>query len=130
MEVVFADPSHATLPLFFWKSKAQRTMKLLSSFYRGKGLKMQRAFGYVHLASVSNTFSLVFLLLYVFGGLFCDFYFFFQVFFSFFPILSVIKREERCRSVSAELVFADTLLSRTSGRGTFCFRTPMHPSLV
>lgn len=27
---------------------------------------------------------------------------------------------------SAELVFPDTLLNRTPGRGTFCFRTSVH----
>lgn len=86
MKVVFADPSRATLPFFFLKFEAQRTMKLLSPFCRGKESKMWCAFGHRHLASMTLTLSLSLVCLLLYGLV------------SLFPLSSQFCVEQECVS--------------------------------
>jgi len=114
IKIAFADPSDATQPLLVLKMRNTKDYEVAESFLQGQRIKDATCvLGHVCLADVFITLSLslICLLLYVFlcnsewesGG-----------------------QEGGGGMCSAELVFPDTLLSRTSGRGTFCFRTLMH----
>lgn len=81
-------------------------MKLPSPFYRVKGSKVWRALGHVRLASMFLTLSL---------WSACSF----TIFFS--NSEWKLRGQEGGRGMcSPALVFPDTFLNRTSGRGTFC----------